>query len=218
MVRAFTLIYRRKGKGKRPWPAEGDPANIRIGDSISYWDPVSAFSAGTVEKINTLAGVLRIGPLMYRDAVLRPPRKLSFSEVIKAERPYNAPSPDSSPTDADVAEINATPTPMLLSDENASEASPTPTETPAEPVPGILPEEGTSAEVVPPKPKPKGRDPRWPVSGTILKRRYCGSVLKVTVREDDLLCNGQSYPTLSKLAEAFTGTSTNGFSFFGLKG
>ena len=215
---AFTLIYRRKGKGKRPAPAEGDPTNIRVGDSISYWDPVSAFSAGTVEKINTLAGVLRIGALMYGDVILRPPRRLSFSEIIKAERPSNMPVPVDSPTDADVAEINATPTPMLLSDENASEASPTPTETPAEPVPEILPEEGTPAEVAPPKPKPKKRDPKVIAVGTVIERRYGGSMIKVLVKEEGFECRGVTYPNLDKVAESLTGTSTNGRSFFGVKG
>jgi len=83
------LIYKRAGKGKKPEPAQGRPEDIQVGDAVSYWDNTSAFSAGRVEKINAKAGVLRLEAVMYKDQVLRPARKLTFADIIKAERDPN---------------------------------------------------------------------------------------------------------------------------------
>jgi hypothetical protein len=60
------------------------------------------------------------------------------------------------------------------------------------------------------------RDPRLPKPGTVIVRPYRGLRLAVTVLERGFEWNGQTYPSLSALASAITGTHWNGRLFFGL--
>lgn len=71
------------------------------------------------------------------------------------------------------------------------------------------------AKPAPPPPPPKPRDPRLPPEGTVLRRVYRGETHEVTVRRDDFEYRGASYTSLSALAREITGTSWNGFTFFG---
>ena len=68
-----------------------------------------------------------------------------------------------------------------------------------------------------PKPKPTHvRDPRIPRIGTELSRKYKGRHVKVEIEPDGFRYNGETYPSLSAVAKAVTGSHWNGFRFFGL--
>jgi hypothetical protein len=79
----------------------------------------------------------------------------------------------------------------------------------------------------PPKPKvspqtaeadplPATSDPRLPPVGSIITRPYKGDVVKVRVLVDGFEYAGDTYPSLSAVAKAVTGSHCNGFLFFKL--
>jgi hypothetical protein len=53
--------------------------------------------------------------------------------------------------------------------------------------------------------------------GTILAREWNGQIHRVTVLADGFAWNGKTFPSLSKIALAITGTRWNGPRFFGLR-
>jgi hypothetical protein len=53
--------------------------------------------------------------------------------------------------------------------------------------------------------------------GTVLGREWNGRMHRVAVLADSFAWNGQTYPSLSKVALAITGTRWNGPKFFGLR-
>ena len=53
--------------------------------------------------------------------------------------------------------------------------------------------------------------------GTVLGREWKGQTQRVAVLADGFAWNGQTYPSLSKVAFAITGTRWNGPKFFGLR-
>jgi hypothetical protein len=59
-------------------------------------------------------------------------------------------------------------------------------------------------------------DPRLPLPGTMLVRRYQGKDVVVRVRRDGFEHAGRIYKSLSKAVTEATGTRWNGFAFFGL--
>ncbi|HVX91328.1 MAG TPA: DUF2924 domain-containing protein [Candidatus Paceibacterota bacterium] len=60
-------------------------------------------------------------------------------------------------------------------------------------------------------------DPRLPLPGTPLIRRFQGKDIIVHVRADGgFECNGRIYTSLSRAVTEATGTRWNGFAFFGL--
>jgi hypothetical protein len=61
-------------------------------------------------------------------------------------------------------------------------------------------------------------DPRLPMPGSMLVRRYRGKDVVVRVREDGFEYDGQVYRSLSSAVRAATGTPWNGFAFFGRGG
>jgi hypothetical protein len=61
-------------------------------------------------------------------------------------------------------------------------------------------------------------DPRLPIAGTDLVRRYRGKDIVIRVRDDGFEYAGQVYRSLSTAVCAATGTPWNGFAFFGLGG
>ena len=54
--------------------------------------------------------------------------------------------------------------------------------------------------------------------GTVLIREWQGQRLEVTVEQSGFSWRGQSYPSLSAIASAVTGTRWSGPRFFGLRG
>jgi hypothetical protein len=61
-------------------------------------------------------------------------------------------------------------------------------------------------------------DARVPPPGTVLTRSYKGRVLRVQVLTHGFLYAGQTYPSLSAVATAVTGSHCNGYLFFRLTG
>ena len=61
-------------------------------------------------------------------------------------------------------------------------------------------------------------DARVPPSGTILTRSYKGRTLRVQVLAHGFLYAVQTYPSLSAVAKAVTGSHCNGYLFFRLNG
>lgn len=59
-------------------------------------------------------------------------------------------------------------------------------------------------------------DPRLPIAGTLLVRRFQGKDVIVRVRHDGFECNGRVHRSLSAAVRAATGSRWNGFTFFGL--
>jgi len=54
-------------------------------------------------------------------------------------------------------------------------------------------------------------------AGTILSREWNGRMQRVAVLDDGFSWNGKTYPSLSQVARAITGTRWNGPRFFGLR-
>jgi len=63
----------------------------------------------------------------------------------------------------------------------------------------------------------RSRDPRLPAPGALLVREWEGLAHEVEVRPEGFAYRGRTYRSLSAIAKEITGTSWNGFTFFGLK-
>ncbi len=63
---------------------------------------------------------------------------------------------------------------------------------------------------------PKTRDYRLPAPGTVITRKYKGVTHEVKVLEKGVEYKGKYFTSMSKLARELTGTSWNGYLFFGL--
>ena len=59
-------------------------------------------------------------------------------------------------------------------------------------------------------------DPRLPLAGTLLVRRFQGKNIVVRVRQDGFEYDGKVHRSLSAAVRAATGSRWNGFAFFGL--
>jgi hypothetical protein len=53
--------------------------------------------------------------------------------------------------------------------------------------------------------------------GAVLAREWNGQMHRVAVLTDGFAWNGKTYPSLSKIAQAITGTRWNGPKFFGMR-
>lgn len=62
------------------------------------------------------------------------------------------------------------------------------------------------------------RDPRLPLPGTLLARRFKDRDIVVNVLDDDFEFEGRRYKSLSAIAREVTGARWNGYLFFGLSG
>lgn len=80
-------------------------------------------------------------------------------------------------------------------------------------------------QAAPPKPAVKvgavtkvaPRDARLPGVGTILEREHGDATHKVKILDDCFEYRGQRHRSLSSIAKEITGTTWNGFAFFGLQ-
>lgn len=73
------------------------------------------------------------------------------------------------------------------------------------------------APATPPAPATGSGDPRLPVPGTELIRRYKGRTYRVLVRADGFEYGGEIFYSLSSVAQRITGSHWNGYLFFGLR-
>jgi len=64
---------------------------------------------------------------------------------------------------------------------------------------------------------PRERDPRLPRPGGVLTRTFQGKEIKVQVLDAGFGYEGKTWRSLSAIAKAVSGTSWNGFLFFGLQ-
>lgn len=103
----------------------------------------------------------------------------------------------------------------------ASKKAPkTPAEKPA--TPAKAPARGTAEKAAPvktpaPKPEPRPRDPRLPRPGGVLTRTFQNKEVKVEVLDAGFRYDGKVWRSLSAIAKAVSGTSWNGFLFFGIQ-
>jgi hypothetical protein len=65
--------------------------------------------------------------------------------------------------------------------------------------------------------RPSQANPRSLRAGTVFMREWAGVMHRVTVADDGFVWNGATYPSLSKVACAITGTRWNGPRFFGMR-
>jgi hypothetical protein len=79
-------------------------------------------------------------------------------------------------------------------------------------------------QAAPPKPaaaktvtKGAPRDERLPAVGTVLEREHGDVTYKVKILDDGFEYRGQRHRSLSAIAKEITGTTWNGFAFFGLR-
>jgi hypothetical protein len=78
----------------------------------------------------------------------------------------------------------------------------------------LVPPKAPQSNSLPSQERPN--DPRLPKLGTVLNRRYKGKVHQVQVLADRFVYQDTTYPSLSAVAKAITGTHCNGFLFFRL--
>jgi hypothetical protein len=64
---------------------------------------------------------------------------------------------------------------------------------------------------------PFDADPRLPMPGALITRKYKGQTLQVKILRDGFEFEGERYKSLSAVARRITGQHWNGFLFFGLK-
>ncbi len=81
--------------------------------------------------------------------------------------------------------------------------------------------EGAEVRTTPPKnycPQPTpDRDPRLPLPGNTIIRKYKGRTLEVHVKPEGFEYEGEVYKSLSLVAKVITGSHCNGFRFFKLE-
>src|SRR5262245_22609360 len=65
--------------------------------------------------------------------------------------------------------------------------------------------------------EPRPRDPRLPRPGGVLTRTFNGKEIKVEVLDAGFKYDGKTWRSLSAIAKAVSGTSWNGFLFFGIQ-
>lgn len=75
---------------------------------------------------------------------------------------------------------------------------------------------GEQVEIIPGGRSKRKHDPRLPMVGTLLRRKWKGRTILVEVLEQGFRYENRQYPSLSNIAIEITGTRWNGFAFFGL--
>ena len=82
-----------------------------------------------------------------------------------------------------------------------------------------MPKTGTPAKAGAPAKVavPRERDPRLPKVGEVLTRTFQGKEIRVEVLDAGFAYDGKTWRSLSAIAKQVSGTSWNGFLFFGLQ-
>jgi hypothetical protein len=75
---------------------------------------------------------------------------------------------------------------------------------------------GERVETVPGNRSQRKHDPRLPMVGTLIRRKWKGRTILVEVLEKGFQYENREYPSLSNIAVEITGTRWNGYAFFGL--
>jgi hypothetical protein len=75
---------------------------------------------------------------------------------------------------------------------------------------------GEPAALAAPAAAKKPRDARLPKPGTVLRKEHGGAIHEVTVLSDGFEYRAQRFTSLSKIANAISGSTWNGYAFFGL--
>lgn len=111
----------------------------------------------------------------------------------------------------------ATKTTKKAASKKAAKSTPKPPAKPA--AKGKVAAKATPAPTTPAKPAspPVERDARLPRPGGVLTRTFQGKEIKVQVLDAGFGYEGKTWRSLSAIAKAVTGTSWNGFLFFGLQ-
>jgi hypothetical protein len=82
--------------------------------------------------------------------------------------------------------------------------------------PGFFRVDGEPIEITGSVQNRRRRDPRLPLPGTLLSRRWKGEMIRVEVLSDGFRYENRSFSSLSAIATSVTGTRWNGLAFFGL--
>ena len=77
-------IYR---KAKYGMEAFGDLGDVRVGDTVQFWDDCQHTSR-RIAKVNVAAGVCRLEPVVYEQYTLHPSRTLKFDDILVLYRKY----------------------------------------------------------------------------------------------------------------------------------
>ncbi|MBI2388603.1 MAG: DUF2924 domain-containing protein [Deltaproteobacteria bacterium] len=80
----------------------------------------------------------------------------------------------------------------------------------------LAPDASTTRAAAAAPPAPPPRDGRLPAVGSVLRREHEGVVHRVKVLQRGFVYQGAQYRSLSSIAKAITGTTWNGFLWFGL--
>ncbi|WP_412059079.1 DUF2924 domain-containing protein [Bartonella sp. DGB2] len=81
---------------------------------------------------------------------------------------------------------------------------------------GLRPQTLEFLRAVQPAKKPRASKRKQSVVGTQLRREYLGQIHRVTVVQNGYNYEGQIYKSLNAIAKHITGTTWNGYLFFGL--
>ncbi len=98
--------------------------------------------------------------------------------------------------------------------KKAAKSTPKP---PAKPAPKGKPAAKATTAPATAAPPARERDARLPRPGGVLTRTFQGKEIKVQVLDAGFGYEGKTWRSLSAIAKAVTGTSWNGFLFFGLQ-
>lgn len=204
-------LRRRVGRGQLGRDLEKQPAQVALVTNLQDPEYVRQL-AGSLDQLPAAFAAIDDGGISTLPALLRDNRDTQLRSVLRnlleqtaAEAPA-ASNPEktyhhelSEPTEEEIA-ASADEIRQMSKDELQARTIPT-----------------IASELSPKTRKPlQPRDPRLPPPGTVIERWYGGKIHRVELLEQGFRYRGRVYPTLHKVALAFTKKPQNSFSFFGL--